>query len=441
MITLKNDSLSFTFPEIDDALHRLVEEHINSALPAIIAADRASALKALRSSWGFREATPEERRELENKLINATFERIENAFRRKCMSVLDRGHGLRWPFTLRDEKDSITTLHIEFQRTLRIPDDGKVYPLPAGFGRFPLRHVDDYKNTSPASWIERGGVVMPMYQSEALWINFRTRYPFAVRVGAGKINAVTGEPWVADLQAHPQNYLVLPEQPWLDGFAVRKGVIRQFVAMPLGAGYSVEEQITGKPDIGGIQLQVFPLRAEAYFRSQLAERLPKSLEDLIDELVGTDLLRSRMQFRLNSASPSLVMESAAMGLGAGGTMRQEIFGDPHDFSDSDLSISSRCFLHLCNSFMWRQVTGSNPPHPPFTTKEYRRAGVPWFDYYRDDLSTLSGSTVLNKVKSVFALGQTKGEKPLTDNSSMEPEIVVQYGNARRPDEVREFIER
>jgi hypothetical protein len=75
---------------------------------------------------------------------------------------------------------------------------------------------------------------MPMYQSAALWIRFSTRYPFAVKVAAGKINAVTGDPWSRDLQADPQNYLVLPEQPWLDGFAVRKGVIRQFVAMPLG---------------------------------------------------------------------------------------------------------------------------------------------------------------------------------------------------------------
>jgi hypothetical protein len=39
--------------------------------------------------------------------------------------------------------------------------------------------------------------------------------------------------------------MVSPEQPWLDGFAIEKGVIRQFVAMPLGDGYSVEEQVTG----------------------------------------------------------------------------------------------------------------------------------------------------------------------------------------------------
>jgi hypothetical protein len=284
---------------------------------------------------------------------------------------------------------------------------------------------------------------MPMYQSEALWILFRTDYPFAVKVAAGKINAVTGELWQADLQRDPQNYLVLPQQPWLDGFAVRKGVIRQFVAMPLGAGYSTEEQITGKADTGGIQLQVFPIRAEAYFRSEIEARLPKSLEDLLGELVDGILVSSHILGRsvlrsMLSAAPTCA--DASMGLGAGGTMRQEIFKDRHDFSDWDLSLTSRCFVHLCNSLVWRQVTGSNPPHPPFTARDYARAGVPWFDYYRDDLPALSGSTVLDNVKSVFALGQEKGEKPLPDNPSMEPELIVQYGNVRRPDEVREFVE-
>jgi hypothetical protein len=35
-------------------------------------------------------------------------------------------------------------MRIDFQRTLRIPDDDGEYPLPAGLGRFPVNHVDDY---------------------------------------------------------------------------------------------------------------------------------------------------------------------------------------------------------------------------------------------------------------------------------------------------------
>ncbi len=49
---------------------------------------------------------------------------------------------------------------INFQRTLRIPDDGKKYSLPPGLGSFPLRHVDDFKDRVPAKWIVHGGVML-----------------------------------------------------------------------------------------------------------------------------------------------------------------------------------------------------------------------------------------------------------------------------------------
>ena len=97
--------------------------------------------------------------------------------------------------------DPLAALTIEFQQTLRIPDDGRTYPLPAGLGAFPLHSVDDFAATAPASWLKKGGVMMPMDQSEALWIRFSASYPFAVKIAAGKINAVSGEAWTAELSA------------------------------------------------------------------------------------------------------------------------------------------------------------------------------------------------------------------------------------------------
>ncbi len=63
-----------------------------------------------------------------------------------------------------------------------------------------------------------------MYQSEALWLDFSSNrwlgdYPCAVKVATGKINAISGEPWGHGLIAVLQDYLVIPEQPWLDGYA------------------------------------------------------------------------------------------------------------------------------------------------------------------------------------------------------------------------------
>src|SRR5262245_14290498 len=94
-------------------------------------------------------------------------------------------------------------LTIDFQRTLRIPDDGRTYPLPPGLGSVPLRHVDDHARRVPPSWLEHGGVMLPMYQAEAMWLyfhgeyvpNYGTPYPFAIKVAAGKIDAVTGKPF------------------------------------------------------------------------------------------------------------------------------------------------------------------------------------------------------------------------------------------------------
>ena len=106
-----------------------------------------------------------------------------------------RNDGLVFSFPRLGQKARCT---IEFERTLRIPDTGQVYGLPPGLGHFPLRHLDDLAGL-PAAWAARGGVAMPMWQAEAMWISFygddNEDAPFAVKIAAGKINAVTGEPW------------------------------------------------------------------------------------------------------------------------------------------------------------------------------------------------------------------------------------------------------
>ncbi len=69
-------------------------------------------------------------------------------------------------------------MSISFKKTLRIPDDGRDYPLPPELGNFPIEHVDDYMQSLPEKWQERGGVMLPMYQSEAMWIDFRSTHSY-----------------------------------------------------------------------------------------------------------------------------------------------------------------------------------------------------------------------------------------------------------------------
>lgn len=167
-------------------------------------------------------------------------------------------------------------LEIIFHRTLRIPDDGKTYPLPPSLGTFPIAHVDDYKDKVPEKWVKHGGIMLPMWQSEAMWLQFQSCHvpghshvwPFAIKVSTGKRSAVTGKPWTKTLREG--DYLVIPDQKWLDGYAVEDGVIRQFVAAPLGMGVTAEEQITGKAEFGGLQLEVWPMS-----RAEFEKRWPK----------------------------------------------------------------------------------------------------------------------------------------------------------------------
>lgn len=421
MIKLESDTLHFSFPATHEALKALVDDHVRTVLPQILREDRQAMLPTLHALRGYQTTGAENRRKADDAILKASAETIGELMARICQEAahLHNRHG--------------ALASISFQRTLRIPDDGNVHFLPAGLGKFPLRHVDDYQDALPESWVNRGGVMMPMYQSEALWIHFNSSYPCAVKIGSGKINAVTGEAWSAGLQSTPQDYVVIPGQPWLDGFAVAKGVIRQFVAMPLGDGYSVEEQVSGRAEVGGIQIQVIPMKAQAYFEKSVVGRLPKHLSDLVHYLVQPFLARETYDL--------CCCHSADMGLGAGGQMRQEIYEDPHPFQDWDTEAApARCFVHLCNALQWREITGTNPPHPPLSAKEYQRHRIPWFDYYRDDLAALDGSKVLNGVKSVAQIAKEKGGTPLSGNGPVKPELIVQFGNARRPDEVREWAE-
>ena len=128
---------------------------------------------------------------------------------------------------------------VTFERTLRIPDDGRDYPLPPGLGHFPLRRVADHADRVPAAWREHGGVFLPMYQREAMWLNFHGAHwrPNALKVAVGQGQRALGRALDRPAGSRaPQDYVVTPPQPWLDGINAGAGFIRQFVAMPLGSG-------------------------------------------------------------------------------------------------------------------------------------------------------------------------------------------------------------
>jgi hypothetical protein len=264
-------------------------------------------------------------------------------------------------------------LSVGFQRTLRIPDDGRTYPLPPGLGLLPIHPVGEYADRVPPSWRGPGNYFTALYQREALWISFDGApwRPHAIKVGAGGINAVSGHGWDATLHHDPQDYVVVPDQLWLDGINADEGLIRQFVAMPLGSGYTIEGQLTGQERTGGIQLIVFAPRAG---------RFP-------DEEPPRDVLAP----------------AQAMGLGAGGTIRQKIYPDPYGIDVWDRDNSGTATVHVLNADEYAQVTGRTPPLTPISVETYLERGFPWFELYDEDRGDVAAPDSLKRVKSIDAI--------------------------------------
>ncbi|MEV5104517.1 hypothetical protein ACFQ7G_26060 [Streptomyces massasporeus] len=332
---------------------------------------------------------------------------------------------------------------VRFIRTLRLPESG-THPLPPGLGEFPVRRVTDYADRVPEAWRARGGVMLPVYLREAMWLSFAgTSEPAALQVGVGKVCAVSGRPWSDRPARGPQNYVVLPRQPWLDGINSGTGTVRQFVAVPLGLGATVEGQVTGEEVWGGVQLQSFALNDRALARWREEERrrqvplapappggygaaMPAAFGSPAAGGYGAPAAGGYGAAMPMAAPPapgavpapaatgaappapgaapaapaSAPRAAAAMGLGVGGSMRQEVYQDDRPLSDWSQQPAGRVFVHLVTPPEWRRITGEAAPPSPVDRAAYTRAGLPWFDYYDEEAQDLAPTDTLQSVKPV-----------------------------------------
>ncbi len=349
----------------------------------------------------------------------------------------DKGAGRDGPGFFYIDKDRLVAVfprvhdhagtELLFQRTLRVPDDGKVYPLPAGHGHFPLWHLDDFLEHLPRTWADRGGVIMPMRRGEAMWIAFDIGYPCAIKIGAGRINVLNGRRWTERLTAAEHDYIVAPPQAALDGFRTRESdVVRQFVAVPLGSGYPVEEQIAGKGRTGGIQIVIHPMKAARY-----------------------ELLRAQYAAGGGSAGkrgPPWAMDVTGfaetpptiLSLAAGGRIRERIAADPHGGVKSwDQSARIRCLITLVEAEELRSATGIPLPlPPPFTAADYSKEGLPWFAYDNDGVDELGGASDVRETKSIGDINAGRGLPTLEANDPITPGKPVTLRPVRPPRRTR-----
>jgi hypothetical protein len=285
------------------------------------------------------------------------------------------GAGALAPIQMGHDALLVGQLRVSFHRTLRVPDDGVEYPLPPSLGRFPLRPATVLEKHRPADWSPHD-FFLSIYQREAVWIGFSTMGgpPCAVQVGVGGVNALSGQSWHARLESDPQNYLVCPDQPWLDGIVTASGVVRQFLAVPTGAGYTVGEQLPGADVTPGLHLRVYPPRPERLAEVTKAAAHPEEGD--------------------------VRVAAGDLGVGGGGRMRQRVYLDRYGLDVWDLTTETQISVHLVLPERYSELTGEKPPPTPITAQAYTEAGLPWFDLDDENATTLPATEKLTTITSV-----------------------------------------
>ncbi|KAF9777149.1 hypothetical protein IL306_004576 [Fusarium sp. DS 682] len=330
---------------------------------------------------------------------------------------------------------TLDDLTITFRRTIRVPDNKNTSALPPDSGIFPLFKVKDYAEKLPLPMAHKGGIFMPMYQREALWINFESEKRYAIKIFVGGVNIVSGEPPNATAATSLrrrkllkegksiQDYIVVPEKKWIDGMVVEPGQVRQFVAMPNATGCSVEAQMSRQETTAGIQfditrldplssgpkgninIMVKGLNGETfnYFLSKFSKvealklliRAKNGVEIAYQNLVcSKQHLQNKMRlcdYNLQNGAlvhlfvrlrgGSAFIHEAEMNIAAGGLIRQNI---------------------ILNSVTFKRVTGQEPPESPISAATYAKAGNPFFSL-DEGPATISGD-----FSDLQSLAQLKG---------------------------------
>lgn len=177
------------------------------------------------------------------------------------------------------------------------------------------------------------------------------------------------------------------------------------MALPLGLGATVEGQVTGEETWGGIQLQAFALTESALgaWRAEEARKREAAARAVPPAPGGTQWMGPSGGYGAAPmpAAPGAAPQAQAarsMGIGAGGTMRQQVFQDDRPGSDWAETAAGRVFVHLVTPPDWRRITGEEPPPSPVDRAAYTRAGLPWFDYYDEGAEDLAPTDTLGAVK-------------------------------------------
>ncbi len=355
---------------------------------------------------------------------------------------------------------------ISFHRTLRIPEDGRDYPLPAGFGRLPIVRVEDYAERVPEKWLEQGGFIIPLYQREALFLEFAgvKWRPTIAKVSVGRINAISGKEHDLKIRPHRQDYVVIPDQRWLDGINSGDGTVSQFVAMPLGRGYTIEAQITDEEKYGGFQLAIFDPRI-GRFEEQDPEEREAALEQLKQRAMhAAEMVRRAKIFDSGDGESQAICSRTAtpcargpspvhmhmadprddeMGIAAGGRIKQQILEDNYGAESWDEAIFRDVVIHIVNSEAYQRITDLPAPPCPITAAHYARHKIPWYSDYEEKARAVAPAGVFKRIFSIGQIDKKRGvanDEP-SSKRQIHPDEIVRIRTPSVEERFRSLVQR
>jgi hypothetical protein len=269
-----------------------------------------------------------------------------------------------WPRLVFDFSDrgQDCSCWVGLRTTVRVPDDGRVYPLSMLLDDLPLRARADMSVAGAPSGAATGEFLTTFPSGCALALTFGegpdpdgfTPYqdepPFAIKLGLRGVNVLTGLPLADGLQTDPQDYIVAPDEPWLNGYPLVDGMARQLVAGP--ASGVIDPWTTAD-----LELIVYPMRPKGVAARTRCRRRP---------LPGAHEAPGRRA-------------AAAAGFALGGRIRERLFSDPYGIDSWDLQRGIRCRITFLDAVEWLSLTGTWPEHEQTSFNDYAESGWGWFE--------------------------------------------------------------
>ena len=327
----------------------------------------------------------------------------------------------------------IGNTEVIFHRTVRVPDGRQPSNLPPSLGRMDLYPVAKYAKRCPENW-EKEAYFLALHETEAMWMSFRSwAHPTAMLVGAGGINALTGEKLGITLQK--DNYLVAPPQPWLDGWKDKDGTVYQFVATAYqkGQGITVAEQLMGEESkTGAIGIAFFHPKDPSKLKPQ---RTP--IEGYTSSIAGDQFkwLAGEITGVFSTGEPTLSAPATAprgpaphrldrvrtmldeMGIGRGGKILQKIYPDPHGLEVWQQEPWATLACYLVNAEVFEEITGEKIPRP-VSSETY---SGPWFGLQDKAQGDVAGTSKFTGLKSsVFPASSAPSTDAPPATKSAEP---------------------